>query len=344
MRDHASTEQHLYGYLMREMAADWEAGGSVRTICQGWEQAPPGSVVQLRLLAGLFRIVLTGRAPQLVEFYPCLGGAGRPQDAWPHVRDVLAEHVDELREALDVPPQTNEVGRSAALLVGMSEAVRRTGTRRVRLLELGASAGLNLLVDRFRFSNADWDVGPEDSFVVLRDTVVGQFVPTDFEVVERRGCDLAPIDPQSAEGRLRLTSFVWPFHLDRHDRLIAALDLAVAHPVVVDPVPAGQWLESQLDAACRSADRDILTVVWQSVTRMYWPADEMARVQAALDTWGRSLPVAHVAMEYPDKETRRIAELSLALYGSGTNPVPVRLATVGDHGIPVTMAGRSACG
>ena len=60
------------------MADDWEAGGPVRTICAGYEQAPHGSALPLRLLAGVFRLVLTDQAPELVPFYPCLGGDDDP--------------------------------------------------------------------------------------------------------------------------------------------------------------------------------------------------------------------------------------------------------------------------
>ena len=67
-RSHAGAACHLYGHAMRGMADDWEAGGPVRTICAGYEQAPPGSALPLRLLAGVFRLVLTDQAPELVPF------------------------------------------------------------------------------------------------------------------------------------------------------------------------------------------------------------------------------------------------------------------------------------
>ena len=166
-RAHAGTAQHLYGYAMRGMADDWEAGGPVRTLLAGYERAPRGSALPLRLLAGVFRLVLTDRAPELVRFYPCLGGLDEPADAWPVLRAVLAEHAVELRAALEVPPQTNEIGRSAALLAGLFDVVAATGVREVRLLEVGASAGLNLLVDRVHFRGSGWSFGPVDSPVQL---------------------------------------------------------------------------------------------------------------------------------------------------------------------------------
>ncbi len=342
MRAHAGDEGHLYAHLMRAMADDWETGGPVRQICRGWEDSAPRSFVQLRLLAGLFRIALTGRAPALVAYYPCLGGTAPPANAWSAVREVMGDHLAELHEALDVAPQTNEVGRSTALLVGMFEAVRRSGLTRVRLLEPGASAGLNLLVDRFLFVNEGWVSGPASSPLVLAHGVIGAAQPRAYEIVERRGCDLAPVDASTAEGKLRLKSFVWPFHIDRHARLDAALEIAAAHPVRVDEAPAGQWLEERL---LEPVDPGILTVVWQSITRLYWPAEEVERVAAAIKSAGAQLPLAHIAMEYPDDEGATSAELTVEMFGALASCSPMsqadRLATVGDHGTPVTLRSRS---
>jgi hypothetical protein len=221
-RAHAGTARHLYGYAMRGMADDWEAGGPVRTVLAGYEGAPRGSALSLRLLAGVFRLVLTGRAPELVRFSPCLGGSDEPADAWPVMRAVLAEHLVELRAALEVPPRTNEIGRSAALLAGLFDVVAATGVRKVRLLEVGASAGLNLLVDRFHFRGSGWRFGPADSPVQLIDPIESDVRPVPLSIIQRRGCDQHPIDATSPAGRLLLTSFVWPFDLHRHQRLAAA--------------------------------------------------------------------------------------------------------------------------
>ncbi|MFQ3409819.1 DUF2332 family protein, partial [Escherichia coli] len=78
-----------------------------------YEDAPTGSAVQLRLLAAVFRLVLTDAAPQLRPFYPCLGGHEPPDQAWPMMRQAIADHADLVRAGLEIAPQTNEVGRSA---------------------------------------------------------------------------------------------------------------------------------------------------------------------------------------------------------------------------------------
>lgn len=257
-RSHAGDDRSLYGFAMRMMADDWEGGGVVREICAGWEDAPPGSVVQLRLLAGVFRTVLRGQARELVPCYESLGGTVGPQCVWPVMRAVMASYVAELKGALNVAPQTNEVGRSAALLVGLFEAVRRSGLTRIRLLGPGASAGLNPLVDRFRFETSGWSHGPDDSPLVLRYGIRGVLSPQRFSVVSRRGCDLEPVDAGTAEGRLRLTSFVWPLHVDRHERLRAALAVAAARPVEVDRAGAGEWAERMLD---QTPAQDVIALV-----------------------------------------------------------------------------------
>ncbi len=331
MRRHFGDADHVYAHLLHGMAADWEAGGVVREICRGWEAAPAGAVVQLRLLAGLFRIVLTGRAPQLEPFYPCLGGTAPPGDVWPVALPVVAAHVEELHEALAVAPQTNEVGRSTALLIGLFVAVRRLGLRRVRLLEPGASAGLNLLMDRFRFEGHGWNWGPPESSVTLREAVLGAVQPEDFTIVDRRGCDPAPVDVTSEQGRLRLRSFVWPFQVERHERLAAALRLAAEDPPVVDRAGAAEWLAGRLD---RPVDPGVLTVVWQSVTRQYWPATDTALVDGLIADALDRMPLAHVAMEYPQVGRPYPAELVVRTTGSDA---PTRLGTVADHGIPVTL-------
>lgn len=340
-RAHASDNTHLYAYAMRGMADDWDSGGTVRALCAGWEDSPSGSVVQLRVLAGVFRHVLTGQAPELEPYYACLGGHAPPEQAWPVMREVIGAHEDELRVGLDVAPQTNEIGRSAALLAGLFDLVAETGVTKVRLLEVGASAGLNLLVDHFGFSGAGWRHGPDDAPVQLVGAIEGPVRPVPFSVVAARGCDVAPVDPTTVEGQLLLTSFVWPFDLHRHARLAAVLPLAVQHPPVVDRASAGDWLSEQL--AVPRAD-DELTVVWQSITRMYWPASEIDRVGAVLAESGAHQQLAHVAMEYRLGGVPGKPEVTTTLWRpeSGTAVRTSVLGTAHDHGIPVRLKTPSA--
>jgi hypothetical protein len=330
----------LYQNLLFAMAQDWEAGGVVRQICAGWEEAPSSDVVQLRLLAGLQRLVLDRQAPQLAMYYPDLGGTAASEHAWADVEPVLRAHLAELREALQLAPQTNEPGRSVPLLIGLFDAVRRSGLNSVRLLEVGASAGLNLLVDQYFISGDGWFFGPPESPVRFVDAVQGPVSVTPFRITFRRGCDLSPIDASTTEGRLRLTSFVWPHDLHRHERLRAALQVASSMPVHVDASPASPWLDSQLSTA---PDPATLTVVWHSVTRQYWPESEVRAVQRVITGARGRLPLAHVAMESPGPApdgSYRFAEVTvqLSVPGGVNDEQPSLLATAADHGIPTRIA------
>ncbi len=296
LRGHFGHRDHLYGVLLEEMADDWDVGGITRELLSGWEDTEARQFPQLRLLAGLYRIVLRGDAPQLVPFYPALGGDADPEEAWAAVRPVLAAHVEELHEALTEAPQTNEPARTVALLVGLSEAVRRTGLRRVRLLEPGASAGLGLLVDRYRFVGDGWAAGPGDAPMLVDGCGAAGFAPEAFEVVDRRGCDVAPVDATTDEGADHLRSFVWPWMLERHSRLEGAVAALRETPVAVDRARAAEWVTERL---ADPVDDDVLTVVWHSVTRLYWPREESRAMEAAVASARDRMPVAHVAMEHP---------------------------------------------
>jgi len=334
----------LYRTLMLAMADDWQSGGVVAEICRDWAEAPGSAIVQLRLLAGIQRLALSGAEPQLAVYYPNLGGTAPPEQAWQDVEPVLRRHVDELRAALAIAPQTNEPGRSVPLLVGLFDAVRRSGLASVRLLELGASAGLNLLVDRFFIAGDGWSYGPADSPLRLLDAVDGPVRPAPFTVVQRRGCDLAPVDVSTPAGRLWLTSFVWPHDLHRHVRLRAALEIAASWPVVVDQASASSWLASMLEPPAADG---VLTVVWHSITRQYWPAAEIAATEQVLAGARSRMPLAHIAMESPvfrndrseGEPEYRPAELTvqLSVPGGPADPAPVLLGRVADHGVPVRL-------
>ena len=339
-RAHAGEQTHLYGYAMRGLADDLESGGPTREVVRGYEDAPAGAVIQLRLLAGIFRLVLTHRAPELEPYYPCLGGTAPAAEAWPVLREVIAAHIPELRDALAIAPQTNEVGRSVALLAGLADLAEAAGCRRFRLLELGASAGLNQLIAQFRISGVGWVWGPEDSPVQLPDAVEGMMpTPDGIEIVAARGCDLDPVDPTSAEGRLRLTSFVWPFDLHRHARLAGALELATTRPPTVDRASAADWLARQLSEE-PEMDPMMLTVVWHSVTQLYWPAKELAAVEEILAGYGREHSLSEVGMEYPSQGGTHAEQPRVSTrYWAGDGSLP-RRQTVGiahDHGIPVRL-------
>jgi hypothetical protein len=145
-------------------------------------------------------------------------------------------------------------------------------------------------------------------------------------IVERRGCDAAPIDATSAAGRLRLLSFVWPDHPERFRRLQGALAVAARTPVTVDRAPLGSWITGQL--AGPVPEPDVLTVVWHSIVMQYVAADEQEQVSDALADAATRMPLVRLAMEAPIAPYETAPELRL----DGR-----LLAGVGAHGVPVEL-------
>ena len=102
------------------------------------------------------------------------------------------------------------------------------------VLEVGASAGLNLRFDRYRYASGGAGWGDVRSPVRFEDVFDGAAPPFDapLSVTERRGCDASPLDPRSDEDRLTLMSYVWPDQTERFELLRAALEIAARDQIV----------------------------------------------------------------------------------------------------------------
>ena len=321
----------LMTQLLEGAADDLDAGGPAADLLRPHEHDPRGTVPALRLAGALHRLVLERRAPALALHYPTVGGT--PGDVWAAARTVIAEQHDDLRPLLRRPVQTNEVGRSAALYGGLLHVTAATGLP-VRLLEIGASAGLNLSVDRFGYDVADGVVlGDPASPVRLTRPWTGALPPYDVapRLVERRGCDPAPLDPASAADRLTLTSYVWADQLERFERLRAALGVAAAHPEPVERLPASAFLEREL----ATPTPGVATVVWHSVVWQYLDPGERRRVDELLDDAGRratdDAPLMRLSLE-PHREDDGAFTLRLTSRPGGDAVV---LADAEGHGPPV---------
>ena len=158
----------FYGALLYRMAADAEARGPTWDRLAVTVDDPPGYLAHLGLLAGVHHLVLGGEAPELAAHYPSTGGDGDADAAWPALRDVIATRGDALDPWLRKRPQTNEVGRAVPLMSGLLEVCAET-RRPVRLLEIGASAGLNLRLDHFWYQAGTRGAGDPSSPVRFLD-------------------------------------------------------------------------------------------------------------------------------------------------------------------------------
>jgi hypothetical protein len=244
----------------------------------GWPGNPAafGDAVALRLCGGLHFLARGGAHPSLAALYP---PAPLPDGdrLWAEIRPLLDDAG--LEAWLDSAPQTNEVGRAAVLTAGLLVVADRFRLP-VRLLELGASAGLNLNLDRYRNDLGGLETGDAASPLLLKPDWRGP-PPPDAElcIESRAGVDLHPV--ALPEGRERLIAYLWPDQGERLARLEAALDLAAAAPPPVARGDAADWLEGRLGAKA-----GVTRVVLHSVAFHYFPKDRQQRIAAYVEAVG----------------------------------------------------------
>jgi hypothetical protein len=320
----------FYGALGQRMADDVDRGGPIWELLADSATKSFNEAYALRLLGGVHRLVLAGRAPGLERHYPSTGGDGDAAAVWPAFLALVAEQPPAVLDALTRPPQTNEVGRSAALVPGFLTGAAATGLP-LRLLEVGSSAGLNLRVDGYRYEQGGAAWGDPGSPVRLVDLWPDASPPLSVPatIAARRGCDRDPIDAGDAESALTLLSYVWPDQEQRLALLRAALAVAREIPVPIDRTSVDDWLPARLAEPVAG----VATVVFHSVVWQYLPNDTRASVRATLADAGRratpDAPLAYLRLE-PSVDTYFPAELRLTRW-PGPEVEDALLATSGFH-------------
>ncbi len=326
--------------VVSALGDDIAARGTTAKVVDGWPGDPAADALPLRLAGALHALALSREDARLARQYPS-ADATSPEIDHPALRAAilasLAERADVVRAFIASPPQTNEVGRSAVLLGGFLRIAAATGLP-LRLLEIGASAGLNLIWDRFRYrlGTARW--GDAASPVVLSPEWRGPTPPVGapLRAAERQGCDIAPIDLDDPAQRLRLRSYVWADQTDRLRRLDGAMTLAQRAATRVERADAGDWVE----ALTRERAEGRVTVLYHSIMWQYLPPATQAAIAATMQRAGEradgAAPLAWLRFEPVDHQAR--PELRLTTWPDGRDE---RLAIAQAHGSQVTwLAGR----
>ena len=325
----------LYAYLLSRSADDYEQSGPVRQLLEPHANDTRGSALALRMMGAVHRLALEGKLPELAQFYPSCGGTVELEAAWKVFQQLLDNWMEPLRKLIHNSVQTNEVGRCGPLLGGFLLIARRTGLP-LRLLEIGASAGLNLNWDHYRYTWPGGEWGDPRSPLLLQDVFTGDHLPpvvSTVSVVERAGCDPDPVDPTSEEGRLTLRSFVWADQLMRLQILDQAIAVAHKHPVHIEPAQAAAWLRPRLARPASGA----ATVLFHSVVWQYLGRDERQELLELIEQAGAradpNSPFAWLRME-PGKDR---AEVRLRIFPGLEDQV---IATAGYHKPQTTWAAK----
>jgi hypothetical protein len=253
---------------------------------------------------------------------------GDADAAWTAALSALPRHRAAIEAFIAHEPQTNEVRRSAVLLAGFLTIAAETGLP-LRCFEVGASAGLNLYWDRFRYELGDARWGDPASPVVVPGDWTGGLPPLDapIEVIERAACDRRPTDLHDPVQRRRLLANIWPDQFHRIERSQRAIELALAQGVNVERADAVDWIRASVRVQPGAA-----TVLYHSIFWQYLGAATLEAMLASIDDLGgqatQDAPFAWLRME-PQLNNLAVTELRLTLWPGGEER---RLAEVSPHG------------
>lgn len=274
------------------MQADTEVGKRIAH----WPGLPLEDALPLRLAGGLHHLHLTGADHRLGPIYRSEVVDQAEVDAI--IVAITQDHDARLLPWLDGPPQTNEAGRSANFMAALLWLSPKVGAQ-FELNELGASAGINSMMERYHYDLGGVSVGPDDSLMRIKPDWRGPLPPdSPVRIAQIQGCDQAPIDLSDPESALRVKSYVWPENPDRLARMDAAIALAAEQPPHIVKADALDWVLQRLSTPQAP---DIVRIFNHSIVWQYIPEDRRQKIRAAIETAGQKAtperPLAWVMLE-----------------------------------------------
>ncbi len=290
------------------------------------------------MLAGGHYLLLDGCEHPLADIYS--GRSTAP--ASPLFRDLCLGHQEELINVLNARTvQTNDVGRSALLGPALSWAA---ADESIQLVDVGCSAGLNLLCDRYRLDYGPLGAtGSDTSLLQINCTVTAGRPPIARElppIAGRVGIDLDPPDLTDADDTRWLLACIWP-GTGRFGRASQAFEIGRAHPPTVVQGDALELLPGVLDGL-----GDGRIVVLNSWSYSYFPVERRQEYVDILASVGRHRPVVWLVMDIPGlvESMARLEQatasepdvLTGVVFDGQQSPPAQTLALVQSHGRSMT--------
>jgi len=292
------------------------------------------------LFAAVHDLLLQGLGPELAAFYPNLAPeptADSVADVAVAFREFVADHREPIRELVATRnTQTNEVARCSLFLVALARVEAECGP--LALVEVGASAGLNLLLPYYSYEYQPGGGVGGPSTVHLEcgtrgDPPIPRSVPVANEVV---GLDIAPIDVADDDQTRWLQACIWPDQADRFARLTAALEIARHHP---PPIRQGDAVDD-VAATIETVAPNGHPVVMNSWVLSYLSEERQRHYVAEVDRFGAAedlswvlieSPAATPGLPVPGKADDHSSYVSLVRWRGGSRTVE-RLAKCHPHG------------
>lgn len=269
--------------------------------------APLEQQLPVLLLAAIHFELLGTPDHELARWYPNLTQTPRdPSD--PGLAAVLGHFVESHTPALlqtlaTRHVQTNEVGRTALIVAGLGDPSDELAGRPLAHLDVGASAGLNLLLDRVTVC---YRSGEDEAVVSAESAAPGLEVVADVRgelprcttlpaIAARRGIDLHPVDLEHEASRRWLEACVWPDQSDRFARLVDAIELARSDP---PDIVIGDAVDDLAEHAAELAEVGVplVTTTW---VLNYLPVEQQRAFVAELDRFGAHHDLVWVFAESP---------------------------------------------
>jgi hypothetical protein len=286
------------------------------------------------LFASVHYLLLRGCDHPLKHYFGSVTPQPRPpQHAWPAFRDFCLRHRPEIATLMSTRlVQTNEVGRSACLLPAFYVS-RLAGGRPLALIDVGASAGLNLLFDRFFIDYGRFSWGDPDSPVRLSCELRGALDPPiaragpsaepEPAVGFRAGIDINPIDLMDEDAMLWLRALVWPEQPERAYNLHQAASIARAQAL---PIIKGDAIEV-LPSLLESVPADLTLCLYHSFVLHQLASEARQRFDRILSALSLRREVYVVGMA----GSMQAARLTLSTWSDGDKHT-VQLAECMAHG------------
>lgn len=313
LRECERADAPLYVQIIRGVGQDDE----MKEIASHVKRGQPMANI---LLAAVHFLLLRGAKHPLRRFYPNLnGGQSLDEDAFPAFRDFVLTHRQETGELIaNGVTNTNEVARCSALQAGFRALAAETGEP-LALIEVGPSAGLNLIWDRYRVryvrGNEEYFAGPAEAELTIDCELRGDKIPPlgpSPKVASRVGLELNPVDLKEPFWRDWLKALVWPDNLARFARLETAIDIFLRESV---QIRAGDAL-SLLPEALAQIPENLPVCVYHSYV-IYQFSDEMRRaLDDTMIAAGLRRPVWRMSVE-GSRERVGEAPLLLRRYADG---------------------------
>ena len=312
---------------------DGDNGVSRRVL--GWDGDPLADALPLRVAGGFHALHLAGEHDRLSAIYN--GDEAALADAEQIIAQTIASDEAALLPWLDSPPQTNEAGRSSSYVAGLLWLTARGLPPRYELLEIGSSAGLNLMIDRYHYDLGGVSVGPDNARLSFKPEWRGPPPPdTSFTFESISGCDIAPVDLTDPAQARRLTAYIWPEHKTRFKRMNIATALVNDTPPRLEAASAGDWMARNL---AKPQKEGVTRVMIHSIVWQYIPEAERGRITQLMEQASAKAtadwPLAWISLE-ANRGTYRHELVIQHWPGDGQ---PVKLGEAHAHGAWVKWLG-----